>query len=248
MSADIKFYPAGDSGLIIEVGTDISTDVNRKIRALALGINDVNIRGLIEYIPTYTTILLLYNPLEITQDRLIDIVNDINNKIDDSQSEECLVYHIPVLYGGEYGSDLDFVAKHNNLSTQEVIDIHAKQNYLIYMLGFTPGFPYLGGMSKQISTPRLSKPRERIPAGSVGIAGDQTGVYPIASPGGWQLIGRTPVKLFDPTSTKPVLLEAGQYVKFEPIDSNEYETILRDVDSDNYSIDTSIFKGDVDYE
>ena len=130
---------------------------------------------------------------------------------------------IPVVYGGEYGPDLEYVAEHNGISTEEVVEIHHSSSYLIYMLGFVPGFPYLGGMSEKIATPRLKSPRVAIPAGSIGIAGAQTGIYPLESPGGWQLIGRTPLKLFDPGKEDPFLPKPGHYLKFFPIEEKDFE-------------------------
>ena len=132
---------------------------------------------------------------------------------------------IPVLYGGEMGPDLEFVAQHAGKTPEEVVGIHTSADYLIYMLGFTPGFAYLGGMSGEIAAPRLETPRVKIPAGSVGIAGSQTGVYPIDSPGGWQLIGRTPVRMYDPEREPPILPQAGQYIRFYPIDRAEFDRI-----------------------
>ena len=148
------------------------------------------------------------------------------------------VLEIPVLYGGEMGPDLPFVAEHAGLSEEEVIRIHSSTEYLIYMLGFTPGFTYLGGMSEKIATPRLKQPRVKIPAGSVGIAGTQTGVYPIDSPGGWQLIGRTPVKMYDPDRETPILPEAGQYIKFYPVTQEEYDAIRKEVDAGTFVLKT----------
>jgi KipI family sensor histidine kinase inhibitor len=131
------------------------------------------------------------------------------------------VVHIPTLYGGEYGPDLEFVAQHAGLTTEEVVSVHSGSDYLTYMMGFSPGFPYLGGLSNTLTTPRLETPRTEIPAGSVGIADSQTGVYPLASPGGWRLIGRTPFKLFDPGADPPSLLKAGDYVRFVPMATEE---------------------------
>ena len=154
----------------------------------------------------------------------------------DTDSEPAKVVEIPTIYGGEYGPDIEFVAEHNNISIDEVIEIHSSRNYLIYMLGFTPGFPYLGGMSEKIETPRLKTPRTKIPAGTVGIAGKQTGIYPIDSPGGWQLIGRTPVKLYDPFADPPVLLNSGDYLRFVPIDETEYKSILKQIEENKYEV------------
>ncbi len=144
------------------------------------------------------------------------------------------VIEIPVLYGGEMGPDIQNVAEHNGKTVEEVIQIHTSEEYLIYMIGFIAGFPYLGGMSKEIATPRLKSPRVKIDGGSVGIAGEQTGVYPVDSPGGWQLIGRTPLKLYDAEREKPVLLEAGQYIKFKSVTPEEYDAILKAVEDGSY--------------
>ena len=144
------------------------------------------------------------------------------------------VIEIPVLYGGEMGPDIENVAEHNHKTVEEVIKIHTSEEYLIYMIGFIAGFPYLGGMSKEIATPRLKSPRVKIEGGSVGIAGEQTGIYPVASPGGWQLIGRTPLKLYDADREKPVLLEAGQYIKFAAVTEEEYKMIEKEVEDGTY--------------
>ena len=144
------------------------------------------------------------------------------------------VIEIPVLYGGEMGPDLENVAKHNHKTPEEVIQIHTSEEYLIYMLGFIAGFPYLGGMSKEIATPRLKSPRVKIDGGAVGIAGEQTGIYPVDSPGGWQLIGRTPLKLYDADREKPILLEAGQYIKFRSVSKKEYKKIEKEVMEQTY--------------
>jgi KipI family sensor histidine kinase inhibitor len=154
------------------------------------------------------------------------------------------VIHIPTLYGGAYGVDLEDVANHNGLTPEQVINIHSGTDYLVYMLGFTPGFSYLGGMSEKIATPRLESPREEISAGSVGIAGKQTGIYPISSPGGWRLIGRTPVQLFNPDRNPAVLLKAGQYVRFEAIDEKEYKAICEQIEKGAYSVRKSALRRD----
>ena len=146
------------------------------------------------------------------------------------------IIEVPVLYGGEYGPDIENIASHNNLSVEEVIKIHTSGEYLVYMLGFTPGFPYLGGMDKRIATPRLTTPRTKIPAGSVGIAGEQTGLYPIESPGGWQLLGRTPLNFFDPMKENPFIVTSGQYIKFTAISKKEYDEITEQVKNGTYTV------------
>ena len=131
------------------------------------------------------------------------------------------VVELPVLYGGEYGPDIEKVAEHAGMAVDEMIGLHSGTGYLVYMLGFTPGFPYLGGLDDRLATPRVATPRLRIPAGSVGIAESQTGVYPLTSPGGWNIIGRTPLALFDPTREPPSLLAPGDVVRFVPLDGPE---------------------------
>ena len=143
----------------------------------------------------------------------------------DTTNELVTVVEVPTVYGGEFGPDLSFVASHNHLSEDEVISIHSGTDYLVYMLGFIPGFTYLGGMDPRIATPRLSSPRTLIPAGSVGIAGEQTGTYPSDSPGGWQIIGRTPVTMYDMAKAQAALLNAGDYVRYVPIDESEFHRI-----------------------
>jgi inhibitor of KinA len=158
-------------------------------------------------------------PYQIVTGRLERIIKEIAA----AAAPPARTVDIPVCYGGEFGPDLAEVAARNGLSAEEVIRIHASAEYLVYMIGFAPGFPYLGGMSGRIAAPRRSTPRLAIPAGSVGIAGEQTGVYPLETPGGWQLIGRTPIALFLPVRSPPSLLRAGDKVRFRPISRMEYE-------------------------
>ena len=167
---------------------------------------------------------------------MIEELKKLEGSIGEEASGIVKIFEIPTTYGGEYGPDIEFVAQHNNLTIEEVIDIHTSTNYLIYMLGFTPGFTYLGGLDKRIETPRLENPRTKIPAGSTGIAGKQTGIYPIESPGGWQLIGRTPVKLYDPFNDPPVILSAGDYVRFVRIDEEEFLRIKNEVEKGTYEV------------
>ena len=152
------------------------------------------------------------------------------------ESMEKKVWEIPVLYGGELGPDFSYVAEHAGISGEELIRLHSEKDYLVYMLGFLPGFTYLGGLEEKLHTPRLENPRVKIPAGSVGIGGSQTGVYPVDSPGGWQLIGRTPVKMYDPEKQDPILVQAGEYIHFYPITDSEYARISEAVASGNYSV------------
>ena len=229
-----KFIPAGDCAVVIELGDEISPQCNRSVHRLYKAISNERIPAVVDVIPTYRSILVQYDAAQASYDDMKSQLSDIRSAMADP-SDDATVVHLPVLYGGEHGPDLEFVAGGASITPQEVVDIHSSPEYLVYMMGFTPGFPYLGGMSPRIATPRRPTPRAAIPAGSVGIAEAQTGVYPIESPGGWQLIGRTPLNLFDAERETPSLLDAGGYVKFEPLSSeDEYRHIRRQVESGEY--------------
>lgn len=231
-----KFIPAGDRSLVMEFGNSISPEINSKIRNMVNAINKANIEYITEIIPTYRSILIIYDPLQISYIELIDSLKEMESTMGEGTVSSIRIVEIPTVYGGEYGPDIEFVAKHNNLTVDEVIDIHTSRDYLLYMLGFTPGFGYLGGMDERIATPRLQVPRTKIPGGSTGVAGSQTGIYPIDSPGGWQLLGRTPIKLYDPLSDPPVLLKAGDYIRFVSITEEGYKEIEELVKKNEYKV------------
>ncbi|WP_087972349.1 5-oxoprolinase subunit PxpB [Oceanobacillus rekensis] len=229
-----KLNPYGDTGLRVQFGETISKETNEKIRSFCMYLEKENIPGVIEWIPTYTTVTIVYDPYYILYDMLKTRIESIQHQLSDIELPRAKVVHIPVLYGGEKGPDLNHVAYVNGMDESEVIRIHTGIDYLIYMMGFIPGFPYLGGMSDKINAPRLANPRAKIPAGSVGIAGKQTGIYPLNSPGGWQIIGQTPIKLYDPNREKPILLQAGNYIRFFSITKSEIAAIEREVEAGSY--------------
>lgn len=222
---NVKFLLTGDTSLTVEFGNEISPAINARIRAFNIALENSGIKGIVETVPTYRSLMVHYDPGVILYGSLVKKLESLLGQLDSIEIPPSEVLEIPVLYGGEEGPDLAFVAENAGKTPEEVIRIHTSTEYLIHMLGFTPGFTYLGGMSEEIATPRLKTPRVKIPAGSVGIAGAQTGVYPIDSPGGWQLIGRTPVRMYDPDRATPILPQAGQYIKFYPIDKAEYDRI-----------------------
>ena len=232
--AEVRFLLTGDTSLTVEFGNEISEEINAQIRAFNIALDHSGIKGIVETVPTYRSLMVHYDPGVIAYGPLVKKLKGLLGQLDHIQIPPSDVLEIPVLYGGEEGPDLEFVAKHNGKTPEEVIKIHTSTEYLIYMLGFTPGFTYLGGMSDEIATPRLKTPRVKIPAGSVGIAGAQTGVYPIDSPGGWQLIGRTPVRMYDPDRAEPILPQAGQYIKFYAIDKAEYDKIAAEEAAGTY--------------
>lgn len=235
---NVRFLLTGDTSLTVEFGNEISEAINHDIRAYKIALEKAGLPGIVELVPTYRSLMVHYDPAVLPYQELRERLEKLLDDMGEIEIPPSPVLEIPVLYGGEMGPDLPFVAEHAGLSEEEVIRIHSSTEYLIYMLGFTPGFTYLGGMSEKIATPRLKQPRVKIPAGSVGIAGTQTGVYPIDSPGGWQLIGRTPVKMYDPDRETPILPEAGQYIKFYPVTQEEYDSIRKEVDAGTFVLKT----------
>ncbi|MFC3802249.1 5-oxoprolinase subunit PxpB [Cohnella sp. GCM10012308] len=241
---EAKLLPLGDSAVTVQLGETICRQTHDRVRQLAEHLERHRFPGMIEYVPAFLSVTVYFEPFEALAG--LGILTDPTDSSDPSGSADPLglvagwlgdqlvkleeaaqttprVTEIPVCYGGELGPDLPEVAAAHGLSEQEVVEIHASADYLVYMLGFAPGFAYLGGLPQRIATPRRQTPRLSIPAGTVGIAGDQTGVYPIATPGGWQLIGKTPEPLFLPDATPPTLLRAGDIVRFRPISREEFD-------------------------
>ncbi len=233
----VRIVPAGDQAVLVEVGEGISPEVNGKVRRLFLAIRDSGIPGVVDLIPAYRSLLVCYDPLRISIADLLARLSGLEQRLDHISLPPPRLVAIPTVYGGEYGPDLPHVADHNGLSPEQVIDVHAGADYLVYMMGFSPGFTYLGGMSERIATPRLKTPRTAIPAGSVGIAQTQTGIYPVTSPGGWQLIGRTPVHLFDATREPPTLVEPGDFIRFIVVSEQEFKEIARQVEEGRYTVE-----------
>ena len=218
--------PVGDRAISIDFGQVIDPTINRHIRQTIERIKALQLEGIIELVPTYCALLVEYDAMLYSYSEICNIIEPtLEEGMTDTTNELVTVVEVPTVYGGEFGPDLSFVATHNHLSEDEVVSIHSGTDYLVYMLGFIPGFTYLGGMDLRIATPRLSSPRTLIPAGSVGIAGEQTGTYPSDSPGGWQIIGRTPVTMYDMSKAQAALLKAGDYVRYVPIDESEFHRI-----------------------
>jgi inhibitor of KinA len=232
--------PLGDSALIVQFGDELNPTIHQKVQAFSTLLNTIPFDGFVESVPAFTNITIYYNPVVVHHSimnnfylchsrttpfqKVSSVVNELLQQIDVKEVFEGRLVEIPVLYGGEYGPDLNDVASYHKISAEDVIQIHTKNECLVYMLGFAPGFPFMGGMDERIATPRKENPRLSIVPGSVGIAGKQTGIYPLETPGGWQIIGRTPLDLFQPDLTPPTLLKASDRIKFFQISLDEYKT------------------------
>jgi KipI family sensor histidine kinase inhibitor len=210
---------ASDHSLLVTFGDEISRTMLERVRRVFYGIRRVP--GIINLHPGYASLLISFDPRVVTHDYVEALAREAESS--EASVAEPASVDIPVCYGGEFGPDLGEVAAHCGLSAERVVELHSSASYVVHFLGFSPGFPYLGGMPEALATPRLASPRVRVPAGSVGIAGAQTGVYPTASPGGWRLIGRTPLRLFDPEHDPPALLAMGNEVRFRPISPHEFD-------------------------
>lgn len=214
---------SGDTLILVEVGTEMALDVNARVTALASRLVEARVRGVRDVVPAYASVGVHVDPRRFDQAALEAAVE--THADDARRPSASRVVEIPVRYGGDDGPDLDDVAAFAGCTPDEVVRRHAAGRYHVYMLGFLPGFAYLGGVDPSIGMPRRSSPRPVVPPGSVGIAGAQTGVYPYASPGGWQLIGRTPVAMFDPARETPALLAPGDTVRFVPIGDAEWQSL-----------------------
>lgn len=223
MNKNYTIKPVGVQAMQVIFEQKIDEVINGKVMTLKEKLSDLSSDVVRELIPTFASLLIYYDPLKTDFASMKRLVEGLLQEKQDSSPSQGRLIEIPVCYGGKYGEDLEFVARHAGLTPEEVIHIHSGRDYRIYMLGFLPGFPYLGGMDERLVTPRLESPRTKIPAGSVGIGGAQTGIYPMESPGGWQLIGRTPIPLFRPEDNGKLPYEAGDWIRFIPIDEKEYE-------------------------
>ncbi|MEJ8546297.1 5-oxoprolinase subunit PxpB [Brevibacillus borstelensis] len=235
-----QIEPMGEQAVIIRFGTVIDRQTHEKVRKFSAWLDQHPVPGMIEYIPGFTTVTVFYDPVAFyvrqtsvltlnepsfsAYERMRMVLGEALAQLSDHLPAAGNTVEIPVLYGGEMGPDLAEVAAYHQMSEREVIRIHSEGEYHVYMIGFAPGFPYIGGLSETIATPRKTSPRLKIPKGSVGIAGKQTGIYSLETPGGWQIIGRTPISLFRPDRNPPSILKAGDRVRFVPISAEEYQS------------------------
>jgi inhibitor of KinA len=218
-----RILPCGDTGISVEFGDAIDPPTHARVRQLFESLGSVRHAGILDMIPTYRALFIEYDPWRCSFERLVLLVEAAIADGAVPLAADAAVVEIPVCYGGDCGPDLAELAAYHHMPVAWVIELHSRPLYTVYMIGFTPGFPYLGGLDERLVTPRRREPRQWVPAGSVGIADRQTGIYATDSPGGWQIIGRTPVRLFDLTRTEPFLLKAGDLVRFVPISKEAFE-------------------------
>jgi len=222
-----RFQRASDQSLLIYFGQQITLDAHDRVRKLLRLLEMEPIAGVRNLHPAYHSVLVKFDPLQRHHDELEDILRRYIGRIENVSLPEPRDVEVPVCYGGEYGPDLNDVGAIHGMSPEQVIALHSSSIYLVYFLGFVPGFAYLGGLPEALVTPRLATPRRRVPAGSVGIAGNQSGVYPVATPGGWRLLGRTPIAIFRPDRDELSLLSIGDRVRFTPISPAQFASLER---------------------
>ncbi len=221
----IRYFPLGDSALQLTFGDAIQEGTHRQITAFVRKLEAAAIPAVQEVVPAYTQVLVHYDPLQLGIHELVEQIRQLEQTADTTTGDRSGLIEIPVCYAPDFAPDLETVCLTSGKSRDEVVRLHSEAIYKVYLLGFTPGFCYLGGLPAAIATPRKANPSPKILAGSVGIAAEQTGIYPIESPGGWQIIGRTPLKLFSPDKANPFLLTAGDRVRFCPIGIDEFNRL-----------------------
>jgi inhibitor of KinA len=212
-----RLLPVGDAALVVEFGSEIDPIVNQQVHGLAALLSTTQPAGVIEFVPTYRSLLINYDPLSLTYTEMKNWVEAQLPRLETTQTAASRLVEVPTVYGGEAGPDLENVAKTLKLSVDDVVQLHSAVEYRVYMMGFTPGYPYMGKLDARLQLPRLETPRTLVPIGSVAIAGLQTGIYPLTSPGGWRIIGHTDLTLFDPNRDAPFLFAPGDRVRFVPV-------------------------------
>lgn len=221
----LTIRPLAESGLLVELGDTIDAPMVGRVSALTALLDEAALPGVLDIVPSYTTLLIDFDPEQTDQAIISAEVERFCHELTNHDPPPTREVTIPVAYGGELGPDLPGVATHTGFSADEVIARHAAADYVVAFMGFAPGFAFLSGLPPELATPRIAPPRTRVPIGSVGIGGGQTGIYPLVTPGGWRLIGRTPLRLFALEREEPFLLAPGDAIRFEPISLDEYRTI-----------------------
>jgi inhibitor of KinA len=234
----MRIRAQGEGGVVVELGDAVDPAVNARVHQLARAVEERLGDEILEAVPSYRSLLVIHDPLRTPRERVVARLRSLVEEMEVAPAPAAArVVRIPTCYGGVHGPDLADVARLAGLQEDEVVRRHAAPAYLVHFLGFTPGFPYLGGLDPGLATPRLDSPRARIPAGSVAIGGVQTGIYPVESPGGWRIVGRTPLRLFDSRSDQPFLLSAGDGLRFVPVDEATFGLIAAEVEAARYRVE-----------
>lgn len=223
----MKVIPASDCSLLVVLGNSISPELHERVIALFQALREKGDPRIRNLHPGYASLLVDFDPLKITHEELAPLVEHVFNSAGPEAGRETRVVTVPVCYDEEFGPDLLDLAKHAGISAEEVVRLHTSATYMVYFLGFSPGFAYMGGLLEKLHMPRLPTPRTHVAAGTVGIAGNQTGIYPVDSAGGWRLIGRTPWRMFDPKTDPATRLQPGDKVRFSAIDRAAYDGMLQ---------------------
>lgn len=231
----VHFLNAGDTAIVVQFGETIDRELSTRVLQLSRRIRSTELKGVTDLVPTFRSLLVHYDPLQITAAQLKVLLAGLLDHVD-SEVTEARQLIIPVCYEGEHAPDLNDVARLTGMSPTEVINAHSDTTFHVYMLGFVPGYPYMGDLPSSLVLPRRADPRMRVPAGSVAIASTMTAIYPLESPGGWHLIGATPIKLFDATRESPAVFKPGDSVRFEPISAAQFQTIRNDIEADNFDV------------
>ncbi len=232
--AEPRILPAGDLAVCVELADEISREANTRVLTLERLLAERRLPGIVETLPTFRSLLVCYDPLVLGWPELVRAIRALVPGLAGATPPAGRRVELPCAYGGEHGPDLGEVARRLGLTPEEVVRLHAGADYLVYFIGFTPGLPYMTGMPDRLTIPRLDRPRTKTPPGSVGIGGSQCSIYSVESPGGFWVLGRTPLRLYDPGAPDPILLRAGDHVRFRPIDPDEYQAIADAVAAGTY--------------
>ena len=232
---DVRFLLAGDTALVVEFGDRVDRALSDGVLRLSARVRACAIPGVVETVPTYRSLLVHYDPRVTDSTRLEAAIKELLQENAD-HPPAARVWRIPACYAANYAPDLEDVAQHAGLSVDEIVRIHSTTRFHVYMVGFVPGFPYMGDLPASLVLPRRIDPRVRVPAGSIATAVGQTAIYPVESPGGWHLIGATPIRVFDPAAASPALFSPGDQVRFDPIDVSEFDAIAAAVEQGSYRV------------
>lgn len=230
-----RFLCCGDTALVVEFGARIDRVLNERVLRFNAAVRAARIPGVVETVPTFRSLMVHYDPLVTASATVTAALGRLLDH-DPGTARRARRWRIPACYSARHGPDVEEVARRTGLGTAEVVRLHHATRYRVYMVGFSPGFPYMGDLPEPLTLPRRTDPRVRVPAGSIAIAAGMTAVYPVESPGGWHLIGATPARLFDVSWPQPALLAAGDEVNFEPIDEREFDAIQKAVAAGSYGI------------